>query len=754
MDNNMRWIFALLVLYSGHAFAFDAFKIKDIHIEGLQRTSPGTVFNYLPLEVGDTIDTYKAGDAIKTLFATGFFNDVRLERNDDILIIFVAERPSIDEIEIKGNKDIEKEQLLTALKDIGLSKGRVFNRSVLDKIEQELNRQYNSGGKYGVKIKSTVKQLKRNRVSVDIDIEEGEAATIKNINIVGNKVFNESELLDELQLKNPGLFGNDQYSKQKLSADLESIRSYYQNRGYIHFKIESTQVSISPNKQDIYVTINITEGEQYRVKEVKISGELVIPKEKLFPLIKIHPGAIFSRKKATISTKNLTDKLGDNGYAFANINTIPKANEKTKEVSITFSIDPGHRVYVRRINMFGNTKTRDEVLRRELRQMESAWISTSKVERSKTRLERLGFFENITLETPPVVGVPDIVDINFNVEERPSGNLMAGVGFSQSQGLLFNASVTQDNFLGSGKKISFNFNNSKVNTVYQFAFTNPYYTIDGVSRGFRFSFTETDAAEANITNYSTNVLSAGVFYSFPISEFNRFLLSFDFENVELNTGFDASSEIKDFIAKTGNKFDTIKISGGWSHDTRNRALFASKGNFQRISTEIALPGGDLNFYKLSYKYVEYIPLSKKLTFKFNGEIGYGASYGDTDALPIFEHYFIGGSKSIRGYDDNTLGPRDSRNDPLGGNVRYLGNLEILFPIPFAKDSKSVRISAFIDGGNVFKKDTNFSEFRYSTGIAIKWFSPVGALMFSLARPINDKPGDEIQAFQFTFGSAI
>ncbi|MBT4836455.1 MAG: outer membrane protein assembly factor BamA [Methylococcales bacterium] len=745
--------------------AFDSFVIEDIYVEGLQRISPGTVFNYLPVDIDDVFDNKQSGNAIRSLFKTGFFKDVRLERKRNILIVYVEERPSIDEIEITGNNDVPKDDLLDSLKDIGLEQGKVFNHSLLDKIEYDLRRLYYSQGKYNVKIETQVIPLKRNRINIELSIEEGDVAEIKQINLVGNNKYSTEKLTQYFKLSEPTAFSlfssSGQYSKQLLNADMENLKSYYLDRGFINYKIDSTQVTITPDKKDVYININMKEGDRYYISEVKLSGILVVEKEELFKLVSINQGDVFSRKLVNRSIKKLTEKFSEHGYAFANINLIPKLDKKNKTVSITFSMDPGKRVYVNRINLFGNTKTRDEVLRREMRQMESSWMSAKKIERSRERLEKLGFFENVTVETEPVLGVNDQMNVNFSVEERASGNLMAGIGFSQSQGFLINASVTQDNFLGSGKKLGFTFNNSKINRNYRFSYTNPYYTIDGVSRGFNLVYSETDTGDVNISNYTRDVLGAGVSYSYPINEYDRLFLSFNYEQVKLKVGSLVSNEIDDFIQKNGANFDTLTMSSGWSHDTRNRAIFATDGSFYSISGDIALPGGELNYYKINLKYQKYFPLTKKIAIKFKSEFGFGNGYKDNDGLPFFENYFIGGGRSIRGFEDNSLGPKDSQNDPLGGNVRYLENLSLIFPMPFIKDSRSVRLSLYIDGGNVYdsnKETSNFGNhldnFRYSTGVSATWLSPVGVLSFSFSKVLKSKKEDEKQLFQFSFGSAI
>lgn len=740
--------------------AFEPFTVTDIRVEGLQRIAPGTVFSYLPIKTGESFDETRSVEAVRALFKTGFFKDVRIEHDQGVLVVVVQERPAISSIEITGNKDIESEPLLKSLKDIGFAEGRVFDRSLLDKVEQELQRQYFSRGKYGVKIVTTVNPLERNRVGINIDVSEGRAARIKKISIVGNKVFNDEALLDEFELSTPTLLsfytGVDQYSKQKLSGDLESLRSYYLDRGYINFNIDSTQVSITPDKNDIYITINVTEGEQFRVKEVRLAGDLVVEPQVLFPLVDLNPGDVFSRKHVTETVSKISEKLGDQGYAFANVNTIPEVDQDTKEVVVTFFVDPGKRVYVHRINMVGNTRTRDEVLRREMRQMEGGWFSTSAVERSKVRLDRLGYFEEVNVETPTVPGTNDQIDVNYSVTERPSGNLMVGLGYAQSSGLLFNASVTQDNFLGSGKRVGVSFNNSDVNTVYSFNYLNPYYTIDGISRGFGAFYRTTDASEANLANYTADTLGGNVSYGIPINEFDSVRLNVEYENLDLTTTTFSSQEIQDFITQNGNQFDTIKLTGGWSHDSRNKAIFPDRGSSQKATAEITIPGMDLQYYKLGYEQQTYVPLTKSFTLLLNGEVGYGDGFGDFDNLPFFENYYAGGVRSVRGFKDNTLGPRDSLGDPLGGGFRMVGNMEVLFPPPFFTKSNSFRMSAFVDVGNVYASYDDFkaADLRYSTGVGATWLSPLGALSFSLAMPLNDKAGDDTQVFQFTIGTNL
>ncbi|OOZ41188.1 outer membrane protein assembly factor BamA [Solemya pervernicosa gill symbiont] len=755
-----RRFLLLLLLPTTQVFAVESFEIKDIRVEGLQRISAGTVFNYLPVKVGDQLNDSSSSDSIRSLFKTGFFKDVRLEREGDVLVVFVVERPAISDVNISGNKDIETEQLLEGLKQVGLAEGRVFDRSLLAKVEQELQRMYFARGKYGVKIQSTMTPLERNRVDINIDVSEGRAARIKEINIIGNEAFDDGDLLDEFQLSTSTMFSfytkSDQYSREKLSADLEMLRSFYLNRGYINFVINSTQVSITPDKKDIYVTINLTEGDVYTISSVKMAGDLVVPAEELLPLVKIDNGETFSRKKTTTASSAISDRLGDDGYAFANVNTIPDIDKEKKQVALTFFVDPGNRVYVRRINFIGNTKTKDEVLRREMRQIEGGWISTSKVNRSRIRLQRLNYFDRVNVETPAVPGSADQVDVNFSVDEKPSGNLMAAVGYSQTQGAIFNASITQDNFLGEGKRVSLAFNNSDVNTVYSLSYLDPYFTMDGLSLGLNASYKETDAEEANISSYTTDSKGLGITMDIPINEYDTVSLGLSYENLAVHTGPYTSTEITDFLANEGDVFDNVSLRLGWAHDTRNKVVFPTEGGLQSLNADITVPGLDLEYYTLSYRHNRYFPIAKHLTMAIKANVAYGESYGETEEFPFFRNYYAGGIRSIRGFRDNTIGPRDSSNNPLGGNLKLVGNGELIFPFPFALDSNTFRMSLFGDIGSVYGtvQDFDAEELRYSAGVAATWLSPLGPMSFSYAFPFNDKSSDETESFQFTLGSTF
>ncbi|ORU89694.1 MAG: outer membrane protein assembly factor BamA [Cycloclasticus sp. symbiont of Poecilosclerida sp. M] len=745
------------MVVSNSVYAIGAFVVEDVKINGLQRITAGAVFNTLTVKVGDSFGDSDSSVVIRELFQMGFFSDVSVDQDVNTLIINVEERPAITTIDLEGNQDIESESLLTSLKDVGVAVGRVYNPLILDKVKQEMVQQYHNNGKYAATVETTVTSLERNRVAILIKVEEGSAASIKKINIVGNKSFSDDDILGEFELTGPTIFAlytnSDQYSKQKLSADIERLSSFYQDRGFINFKVESTQVSISPDKSDIFVTINIKEGKVHIINEVKLAGELIVGPDKLIPFVSVQPGDIFSRRKATQTSENLSSILGHEGYSFANVNMIPEIDTENATVKITFFVDPGKRVYVRRVVMEGNTKTRDEVLRREVRQMEAAPISTLNVERSKTRMMRLGHFDEVDVETPAVPGTTDQVDVKYTVKEKSSGNIAAGAGFSGSQGLVLNASISQNNFLGTGKRVSATFNNSSVNTVYSFAYTNPYYTVDGVSRGFNVSYRTTDAEEANAASFTTDTIAGGVSFGIPINETDRIGLGLGVENTGIDLGI-TSGEIYDFVESNGDSYTNFKLSGSWRTDNRNRAVFAASGGTKSLSGTLTLPGSNLEFFKIAYNQKQYFPVSRHTTLYLNADVAYGSAYGDTTTLPFFENYYAGGKGSVRGYLDNTLGPRDHLDNVLGGSVKVVGNAEFIFPVPFAPDSKTVRLSTFLDAGNVYDDDFVAGELRSSVGVSATWLSPFGALSVSLAAPLNAGDDDETQAFQFSFGSGI
>ncbi len=757
------------LLYATQASAFETFTVNDIRLEGLQRISIGTVFNYLPIKIGDRFSNEDSANAIRTLYKTGFFKDVRFERENNVLVIFVSERPSIDKINLDGNDAIESEQLLKALGDQGFKVNGIYDESVLAQMSQELKRQYYSLGKYGVSVETVATPLERNRVEIDINISEGEEAKVYAFNVIGNTVYDDDKLNSIMELGARGMFGGrENYSRQVLAGDLETLRSYYMDRGYINFQIDSTQVSLTPDKQDVYLTANITEGKVFTIRDVKMVGELILTPEVLEENVTFSKGEIFSRRKVSDTRKNITDRLAELGYPFSNVNISPNVDNDSQTVELTLFVDPGRRVYVRRVNISGNTKTDDEVVRRELRQFENDWLSTKQTARSKTRLDRTGFFDNVTINTPTVPGTVDQVDLDVQVNERSTGNLSLGIGYSETQGALLNFGISQDNFMGGGKKLALKIDNSSATQQYSFSLTDPYFTNDGISQSMSFLIRELDAEEANISNYIVNTKSARLGYGLPISENASTNVGFAFENTEMITGTTTAQHIQDFITNNNNSspvYDMFKLNGGWRYDTRNRAVFADEGFRTRVYYEASTPGSDLEFYKIGFSQLQYFKLSENYSFRYKIEADYGTSYGDTTSLPPFERYFAGGSRSVRGYDGNSLGAKDINNDPIGGDRRLLASVELFVPNPFADQSKEIRLSTFVDSGYVWVPDSiidadendsiepedGLGELRFSAGIGMIWITPVGIMRFSYAVPLNDKPGDEITNFQFTLG---
>jgi outer membrane protein insertion porin family len=751
----------IAAMLASPVLAFDPFTIKDIRVEGIQRTEAGTVFSYLPVKVGDTMTDEKAAEAIKALFATGFFKDVRLEIDNGVLIVLLDERPAISAIDFVGLKAFDKEQLRKGLKEVGLAESRIFDRALVERAEQELKRQYLSQGHYAVQITTTVTPLERNRVGINFNVEEGEIAKIKQINIIGANAFKESDLIGLMVLQTPGWFSwytkNDQYSKQKLTGDLETLRSYYLDRGYLEFNIESTQVSISRDKQDIYITINVTEGEKYTVSSVKLAGDLLLPEEELTKLVKIKPGDISSREKLTETTKAIGERLGNEGYAFANVNAAPEVDKDKHRVAFTIFIDPGRRVYVRRINVTGNTRTRDEVVRREMRQMESSWYDGDKINKSRTRVDRLGYFEEVTVETPAVAGTTDQVDVNINVKEKPTGSLMVGAGFSSSEKLILSGSIQQQNLFGSGNFVGIGINSSKSNKVYSLSYTNPYYTVDGIARGFDIYHRNYDTSSLSaLATYGARSTGAGVRYGLPITEEDTVNFGLAFDTTTLKLTDSSPQRFQDYVRKFGDSNQSILGTVGWAKDTMDSRIYPTKGYIHRLSGEFALPGGTLHYYKTNYQQQRYIPLTRQYTLALNGEFGYANGLSG-HPLPFFKNFYGGGIGSVRGYESNSLGPIDAvTSERLGGNRRLLGSAEFLFPMPGMGQDKSMRLGAFVDAGQVWGvgEQMRLGDLRYSMGISAAWSSPVGPLKFSFGQPINKKPGDKLQRLQFQMGTVF
>jgi outer membrane protein insertion porin family len=756
-------------LFASSASAFEPFVVKDIRVEGIQRTEAGTVFSYLPVKVGDTMNDDKAAQAIKALYATGFFKDVRLEIEGGVLVVLIDERPAIASVEFVGLKAFEKEQILKGLREVGLAESRIFDRALVDKAEQELKRQYLSRGFYAVDVTTTVTPLERNRVGINFNITEGEVAKIKQINIIGASAIPEKELLDLFELRTPGWMTwytkNDQYSKQKLSGDLENLRSFYLNRGYLEFNIDSTQVSITPDKQSIYITVNINEGQMYTVSSIKLAGDLLLPEDELRKLVLLKPGEIFSREKVTESTKQISERLGNDGYAFANVNAAPELDKEKRQVAFTIFIDPGRRVYVRQVNISGNTHTRDEVIRREMRQLEGSWYDGEKINKSRTRIDRLGHFEEVTLETPAVPGTTDQMDVNVSVKEKPTGNIMVGAGYSSSEKLVLSGSVQQANLFGSGKTVGVQLNTSKVNTVYSFSYTDPYYTIDGVSRGFDLYHRKTDTTSLNtIGSYGSTSLGGGVRYGVPIAEDDYITLGLALDSTKLVMDPTSPALYLQYVNDYGATNTTTLASAGWIKETIDSRLYPTKGYSNRLVGELGLPAGDLgslHYYRATYQHQHFIPMPwfSKVTLLLNGELGYANGYGGLP-LPFFKNFYAGGIGSVRGYESGALGPVTTdvygNETRLGGNRRIVGNAEMLFPMPGAGLDKSVRLGAFIDGGQVWGHGDKMSlgDLRYSAGVSLAWSSPMGPLKFSFAHPLNQKTGDKIQRLQFQMGTTF
>lgn len=760
------------------ALAIGSFEIKDIRVEGIQRTEAGTVFSYLPVKVGDTMDDEKSTRAIKALFATGFFKDVRLEKDGNVLVVVLDERPAIASLSFSGLKAFKEEDLGKGLKDVGLAVSRIFDRALVERAEQELKRQYISQGYYAVELTTTLTPLERNRIGISFNVKEGEISKIKQVSVIGAGAFKEADLLDLFALRTTGWWswysGDDKYSKQKLSGDLETLRSYYLDRGYLEFNVDSTQVQISKDKQDIYITINVTEGDQYKVSSVKLAGELLLPESELKRLVYLKPGDVFSREKLTETTKQLSDRLGNEGYAFANVNAAPELDKAKREAAFTIFIDPGRRVYVRRVNVVGNNKTRDEVIRREVRQMEGSWYDGERINKSKSRVDKLGYFEEVNVETPAVTGTTDQVDLDVKVKEKATGSLTLGAGYSSTERLVFSASVQQQNLFGSGKYLAFQFSNSSSNKVYSLSHTDPYYTTDGVSRGFDIYTRKTNTNTLTVGAYTADSVGGGVRFGVPIAEDDAIFFGGSIDQTKINVNSFSPRRYADYVKSLSDcnivlmgdtcsgDSNTWMGTIGWQRDGRDSFIYPTRGVYQRASFELAMPGSTATYYRSTYQYQQffpisqYIPVGKRWVLMLNGELGYAGTYGNME-LPFFKNFYAGGIGSVRGFEAGTLGPRDLTTlEALGGNQRMVGNAEVFMPLPGSGLDKSVRFSAFVDAGNVWGYDNKFtlSDLRTSAGIALSWSSPVGPLKFSFARPLNKQPGDKTQGFQFQLGSTF
>jgi outer membrane protein insertion porin family len=819
------------LLLAGTVHAFEPFVISDIRVEGLQRISEGTVFNYLPLNPGDTLTGSDTRASIRELYRTGFFSNIEFGRDGDILVISVLERPAIASIALSGNKAIKEEDLRRVLADIGLAEGEVFDPKALDQIQQELIGQYYSQGRYAVAVDTRVTNLDRNRVRIAINVDEGKTAKIRHINMTGNTLFTDDEIQEEFESGTPPWWKfwskEDDYTREKLSGDLEKIRSYYQDRGYIDANVESTQVSISENKRDIFITANVTEGELFNINDIQITGDLVIDEASLRRLIMTDEGEVFSRKEMEQSVDNITALLSNIGYAFANVNPIPQIDRENLTVDINYYVDPGKRVYIRRIQFVGNAGTKDEVLRREMRQMEGAWFSQASIDRSKIRLQRLTYFDTVEIETPPVPGTDDQVDVIVSVVERPAGSFSVGLGFSEIQGLIYSMSIQQDNFLGSGKRVGAAVSSSDIISNFSFSYENPYWTDDGVSRGWYARYSEFDRAAANISTFTSSEASAGVTFGAPLTEIDYVRAGAGIRDTDINIGqFVRDVEVPEeedsdvticfpgltgaippctetyFIPLDGDplshsldfngdgvltsderEFFVGDLTLSWARDSRNHFLNPTMGSSQRLTLEVSAPGSTREYYKIFYRYAKYIPVTRGLTFSFHGDLGYGDAYDSYDknsqatpqdptirpgadclqeevisldtGLPFYEHFYGGGVRDIRGFDDNTLGPKDPFCRAVGGDFKVSGGMELAIPTPFTQGSGS-RIALFVDVGNVYENISAFdaSLLRASAGLSVTWQAPVGPIIMNFAFPLIEKQGDRTETIQFSFGTTF
>ena len=788
---------ALAAALSGTALAqnIGAFQVQDIRVDGLQRISNGTVFSYLPVERGETLDQARAGEAIRALFRTGFFSDVSLAREGNILVIKVVERPAINKITLSGNKDIKSEELLKGLRGIGLAEGETYNPLNLDRVTQELIRQYNNRGKYSVTITPTIANLPLNRVDVTITVDEGKAARIRDINIVGNTVFDDAELRRNWESNTSNWLSwyrrDDQYSREKLSGDLEKLTNYYLDRGYVDFNVESTQVAISPDRRDMTIGASVSEGEVFSISSVQVSGDTILPVAEVENMLFVREGQTFSRQLLEITSDGITAVLGNIGYAFAEVNPVPTIDRDKKEVAINFVVTPGPRVQVRRIVFKGNDTTSDEVMRRELRQFEGTWYSQAAIDRSKIRLQRLGYFDEVEIETPAVTGEPDKVDVVVTVKERQFGQFQFGLGYSQLFGASIQLSLAQNNFLGSGNKVSVSVQNNSYSKGLSFSFMDPYFTDNGISLGYNLAYSENDFSDFNIANFSSDNASFEAVFGLPLSETDSISASIGIDKIDLTTS-DGSTppELIDYLVNTlgdrarfpvvcidedldestpcvdvtgVNRLWTVnawRMQAGWARDSRNDFYAPTAGTYNRINAEVALPGSDLEYYKISYDFSKFWPINRALVIETRASLGYGDSYGNTGnaGLPFFENFYAGGPGSLRGFEQNTLGPVSSLDfigsdfrQSLGGSFKAIGSIETYFPSLF--DSRGIRISTFLDFGNVWRNTREFGsgDIRASAGIAMQWQSPMGPISISWATPFRSEDTDRTENLQFTFG---
>lgn len=773
--SSMLPVAVAVALVSAPAHA-DSFVVSDIRLEGLARLSAASVYGLMPYAAGDVLNDQRSAEIVQALFASGQFEDVQVLRDGNALIVRLVERPSVSAIEVTGNKSIGTEELLKGLRSIGLAEGEVFRRAALDQVRLELQRQYAAQGRYNATVTGRAKPLPRNRVAVSLEINEGDLSRIAKVTINGNKTFSDRVLLKQLQLRSSHLlsfiYGDDKYSREKLQADLETLRSYYLDRGYLRFNVTSTQVTLSPEKDKVFIDINVDEGEQYKISEIRLAGELPVPEEELRKLLLAQPGQVYSQRVVTLTNEVLTRRLGRDGFLLAEVQGVPELDNEAKTATVTFFVNPNRVMTVRRINFKGNLKTKDEVLRREMRQFEGAQASSEKIDLSKLRLQRLGYFSTVNIENERVPGTPDQIDLNVSVEEQPSGQISASVGFSQNAGLVFGASVSQANFLGTGNKVSLGLTRSDIRDSYNFSFTDPYWTPEGISRSYNLYLRQTKFDRLNISNYVTDSYGGSIGFSYPIDETETIGFSVGYDQTDIRLGSFASGTVRDFVDRNGPNIATVLSNVFWTRNTLNRAVFPTAGASQTVGLELGLPGSDIGYYKLTYNGQRYVPLSGRWTSRVFTRLGYGDSFDDkADGLPFYRNFFGGGFGSVRGFRDFSMGPTDcaeddSRNcvagireEAIGGNVQIEGGVEVIFPTPFVESNK-VRTLAFFDVGNTFSTSSrsNFKpdagQLRYSVGLGLSWLTPIGPLTFALSKPFNDSAVDDTQVFQFSLGQGF
>ena len=802
---------AMLAVAPSFAQEGPTFTVGDIRVEGLQRVTEGTVYNYLPVNIGDTLSAQRVREAVRALYDTGFFRDVEIRRDGNVLIVVVNERPTIESFQIEGNKDIKDEDLTKSLRNVGLAQGKTFDRSVLEDVKSFLQDQYGARGKYAARIDAKVEEVAGNRVKINIDIVEGKRAKIRQINIVGNQTYEQKEILESFKLKTPNLLSfykqDDRYSREDLQGDLENLRSFYMDRGYANFEVESTQVAIAPEKDDIFITVNINEGEVFTVKEIKLAGTFVVSEALLKRYLLVRPGDTFSRKTITTTQELLQNRLGEDGFAFAKVDPVPTniGDPANRELSLTFFIDPGNRVYVRHINFNGVSKINDEVLRREIRQLEGGWLSNVALDRSKQRLERLPYIKKVESETAPVPGSADLVDVNYDIEEGPSAQLGGGIGYSESQSFMLSGNYADANFLGTGRRVAIDLNSGKYSKVYGMSVTEPYFTADGIGFTTGISYRDQTQFVSQASDFSSETLGANFDIAYPISENQgvRFGLSFQRSSLLVTSSASARQSIE-WVSMNGNPtvdcinrvyqdvacddpgvvlalfgtdYRTVELTSSWNYDSRNRSLFADRGMRHSFGLAYAIPGlSEVEYYVASYEFLKYIPLFGRFTLQVGADIAYGMDIGDTTAVPPYRQFYGGGPDTVRGYEESRLGPKDDYGNPFGGNLKVVGRAEVLIPLP-QKFQTSARLSAFYDIGNIFSTgnrytfygrdrvtpvdyDFGYDKLKQSTGVAVQWLAPLGVFRFSYAYPLNLDKGDAVhypdedEKFQFSVGQAF